>query len=121
MISRRDLIALAGGAAVAWPLDARAQQVAMPVVGLLRSTPAAPFQHLVTALRQGLNDEGFVDARNVAIEQRWADNDPDRLPALVDELLRRRVAVLVGNLAAIQAARAATPTTPLVFVVVMIP
>jgi hypothetical protein len=77
-MTRREFISLLGGAA-AWPLTARAQQPAMPVVGLLSGTSAAPFQHLVAALRQGLSDEGFVEGCNVTIEQRWADNRLDRL------------------------------------------
>ena len=89
----------------------------MPVVGFLRSTPAAPFQHLLAALRQGLNDEGLVEGKSVAIEQRSADNLPDRLPGLVAELVRHPVAVFVGNGPAMQAAKAATTTIPIVFVV----
>jgi putative ABC transport system substrate-binding protein len=112
---RRELVGLLSGAAV-WPLSARAQQPAMPVVGLLRSSPAAPFRELVAALRQGLGDEGFVEGRNVAIEQRWADNQLDRLPALAADLVGRQVAVIVGNGIAIEVAREATPTIPLVFV-----
>ena len=88
----------------------------MPVVGLLRSTPAAPFAHLVAALRQGLGDEGFVEGRNVAIEQRHADNQLDRLPGLAADLVRRQVSVIVSNLGAVDAARAATTTIPIVFV-----
>ena len=112
---RRDFTALLGGAA-AWPLAAHAQQPAMPVVGFLRSTPAAPFAHLIAALSQGLGDEGFVEGRNVAIEQRHADNRLDRLPALAAELVRRQVSVIVGNVVAMDAARAATATIPIVFV-----
>jgi putative ABC transport system substrate-binding protein len=114
-VRRREFITLLGGAAI-WPLTARAQQPAMPVVGLLRSTPAAPFAHLVAALRQGLGDEGFVEGRNVAIEQRHADNQLDRLPALAADLVRRQVSVIVGNVFAVDAARAATATIPMVFV-----
>jgi putative ABC transport system substrate-binding protein len=114
-MQRREFITLLGGAA-AWPLAARAQQPAMPVIGLLRSTPAAPFAHLVAALRQGLNDEGFVEGRNIAIEQRWANNQLDRLPGFAADLVRRQVAVIVGNETAVEAARAATTTIPIVFV-----
>lgn len=89
----------------------------MPVVGLLRSTPAAPFAHLVDALRQGLGDEGFAEGRNVAIELRWAENQLDRLPNLAADLVRRQASVIVGNQQAIMAARTATTTVPLVFVV----
>jgi len=76
---RRDFFIGVVGSAATWPLAARAQEPAIPVVGFLRSTPATPFVHLVAALRQGLNEEGFAEGRNVAIEQHWADNDPGRL------------------------------------------
>jgi putative ABC transport system substrate-binding protein len=88
----------------------------MPVVGFLRSTTATGSGHLVAAFRQGLNEAGFVENQNVAIEYRWADDQRDRLPALVAELLRQRVAVIVANAAGAQAAKAATATTPIVFV-----
>jgi putative ABC transport system substrate-binding protein len=91
-------------------------QPAMPVVGFLRSTPAEPFTQLVTAFRQGLAEAGFVEGQNVAIEYRWAENHPDRLPGLVDDLIRRQVAVIVGNSLAVMAAKAATTTIPIVFV-----
>jgi putative ABC transport system substrate-binding protein len=113
---RREFIAGLGGAAAGWPLAAHAQQSAMPVVGLLRGTPAAPFRHLVTALRQGLDDERLVEGRNVAIEQHWADNHRDRLPAMAADLVRRGAAVIVGNVDGVEAARAATKTIPIVFV-----
>ena len=115
-IERRDFISLLGGV-IAWPRDARAQQPALPVVGVLRSTPAAPFVHLVAALRQGLKDEGLAEGRNFAIEQRWADNHLDRLPELATDLIRRQVSVIVGNQQAVTAVKAATATIPIVFVV----
>jgi len=111
---RRDFIA--GSLVLALPVAVRAQQPAMPVVGLLRGTPAAPFRHLVTALRQGLGDEGLVEGRNVVIEQRWADNHLDRLPEMAADLIRRQAAVIVGNVDGVEAARAATDTIPIVFV-----
>ncbi len=112
---RRDFIALVGGAAATWPLVARAQQPAMPVVGLLRSTLRAPVEHLVTALRHGLKQAGFVEGQNVVIESRWADGHPDRLPALAAELIHRPVDVIVGDNIAAIAAKAATTTVPIVF------
>ena len=113
-MQRRAFIGLIGGAA-ALPFAARAQQ-AMPVVGLLRSTTAGPFGDLVTSLRQGLHDEGFEEGRNFMLEQRWADNALDRLPALANELVQRHAAVIVGNQTAVEAIRKANTSIPIVFV-----
>lgn len=112
---RREFITLLGGS-VAWPLTARAQQ-AMPVVGLLRSTPAGPFTQIVAAFRQGLTEAGYTEGKNVVIEQRWADNHLDKLPELAADLVSRKAAVIVGNGPSVDAARVAVPTTPFVFVI----
>jgi putative ABC transport system substrate-binding protein len=111
---RREFITLLGVAA-AWPLAARAQQSALPMVGFLRSTTFADVQQWVTAFRQGLKEAGFVEGQDVAIEYRFADNQPDRLPALVTALIRQPVAVIVGNTDSALAAKAATTTVPIVF------
>lgn len=112
---RRDFIKVVT-AATAWPLAARAQQT-MPAVGLLRSTPAAPFAHIVVAFRQGLTEAGYTEGKNVVIEQRWADNQLDKLPDLAADLVRRQAAVIVGNGPAVGVARSAAATMPIVFVI----
>ena len=113
---RRDFIILLAGAMAAWPLAARAQQVAMPVIGFLGNTSPALFQSRIVALRNGLNDNGYIDGHNLAIEYRWAEGQYDRLPALAAELVGGKVDLIVtGGTPATRAGKAATSTIPIVF------
>jgi ABC-type uncharacterized transport system substrate-binding protein len=112
---RREFISLLGGAAAVWPLDARAQQQATPVIGFLRPTGAADAGHLVAAVRQGLRESGYPSDK-VAIESRWAEGRPERLPKLAAELVALDVAAIVGSVEAALALKAATTSIPIVFV-----
>ena len=108
---RRDFIKVIGGGATAWPLVARAQQPATPLIGLLGTATASGWARFVGAFHQGLRDNGYVEGRNVVIEARWADNQYDRLPAMAAELAQRQVALIVAfSTPAARAAKAATAT-----------
>jgi len=114
MMRRREFIMALGGAAAAWPLAARAQQPVMPVIGYLSSGSPVSDTFRVTGLQRGLNEAGYVEGRNVAIEYRWAGNQADRLPALAADLVQLRVAVIVspGLLPTLAARPAEAPQSP---------
>jgi ABC-type uncharacterized transport system substrate-binding protein len=111
---RREFIFVLGGAAAAWPLAARAQQPAMPVIGFLNGQSPGPFAHLLVGFHRGLNQTGFVEGRNVVIEYHWAEGHEDRMTMSAAELVRRRVAVIVATGGAHHVAKAATTTIPIV-------
>jgi putative tryptophan/tyrosine transport system substrate-binding protein len=114
-MKRREFISLLGGAVAAWPLAARAQQPGMPVIGLLSARSPGTDTPLIAVIRQGLNETGFVEGRNVAVEYRSAEGHSDRLPALIADLLGRQVALIVGNTIAARELKTATTTVPIVF------
>jgi putative tryptophan/tyrosine transport system substrate-binding protein len=117
VVRRREFLTLLAGTVVAWPLAGRAQQPTMPVIGFLSSVSPEQFVSMVAAFRQGLNETGYVEGQNVAIEFRWAEGQYDRLPAMAANLLERQVALIVasgGDTPAL-AAKAATSTIPIVF------
>src|SRR5499427_5091124 len=112
---RREFISLLGGAAAAWPLAARAQQAAMPVIGFLHIASPGAYVHVVAGLHRGLAEADFVEGRNVTVEYRWGEGELDRMPSLLADLLRNQVSAIVASLQGAQAAKSAGVTIPVLF------
>ena len=115
MMKRRAFIWLLGGAAASWPLAARAQQPAMPVIGFLHIASPGAYVHVIAGFRRGLAESDFVEGRDITVEYRWAEGELGRMPSLLADLLRHQVSVSVGSLQGAQAAKSAGVTIPVVF------